>query len=163
MHYLTGIIVKSYEELTNLEARDMAKDIMDEYEHIVWDWYENSPGRWKDLYGDDGVFRATSPEFHKIVSKLMEDQENHYRNAVENLPEISECRNIYESRVTSSPNETFALYELKSFIDCVCGMFTSNSHIFDGYLYTSRIDSEMLNSYREDPDLYYIVLFDVHN
>lgn len=159
MHYLTGIIVSSKEDLTNEEARSMAEQVLLEFENSVWDWYENSPGRWSGEYGT-GVFKATSPRFHETVKTLMDSQRKEYELLCKNVKDIEEYIKRYESGESTHDLGCWNLLWLAQFI---YGEFTSNSHIYDSCSYTSYITNDMMEYYRINPDMFYLVLFDVHN
>ncbi len=162
MHYLTGIIIESKDELTNQKARDRAREILDEFEYRVWDWYNDSPGRWSDEYGE-GVFKATNPIFHKTVKSLIDSQKTWYRTVAEKLKDIDYYKKVYESGDTNEFPYQNAAWYLGYFAQCVSGEFTSESYIYDAEKGTAFITNNMLEEYHDNPDIYYLVLFDVHN
>ena len=163
MHFLTGIIVKDNMcDYSCDDARLHANSVLEEYEGVVWDWYENGSGRWSGEYGN-GVFHATSRKFFDVLESLIESQKSSYEFSCKNLEDIDYYKNMYESKVIPDNGKDRGGLYLKWFADLVCGKFNSDSHIFDSDKYTSFITDNMISEYRNEPKKYWLVLFDVHN
>ncbi len=140
MHYLFGIIV---EESDKDIAREKAKDILDELG--VCEWHEDDAGRWSDDYPEN-VIAATESSFFATVEKLLQYQKTEYEG--------------YRKSYENGENETseWLLNKLAKFV-----LGKPISYIFDAPHWTSRITRKMKEEYKNNPVLYNLVLFDIHN
>ena len=185
MHALTGIIVGKNEtwnggevELKN-NAYWKARNILDDFEGDVWDWYttDGSAGRWSEVY-PESVIPATSEEFFNVVEKLVEDQFSNYEWIAKDVRELSgeKLASLYENNIAfhkcdnNLENDEHEMWKTRTKIwslgmlsDLVLGRFTFDSHIYDSTDGTSAITNRHIETYKEHPEDYYIVLFDVHN
>lgn len=157
MHAITGIIVYDTNEENAVET---AATILDEYEGDVWDYYIKGRGRFTCNFNKD-VYRATDKEFFIALDLLIDAQYRNYESAKRMLNTFEEYDALYNDGIQTTPD--WSGWHLMNYANLVEGKFTFDSYVFDSWDGTSRITKKMIESYKEQPEKFYLVLFDIHN
>lgn len=156
MHYLFGIIVRA---IDREDAMGMAEDILDNQITGIYDWRdEDGAGRWSDEF-EDNVISATDSLFDETVDRLIMNQELEYNECRRMMKDLD----YYDKMYRIGEDWEFSAYSLKVWAKLVEGEPMANSYIFSEPLWTTRITKKLRDMYKEQPENYYLVLFDIHN
>lgn len=183
MHYLHRILVylpdvvstEKMEEKELLEAVRLYADTETEcFYQNAFDWREtDSAGRWSDMYPQQ-VYLASSDVnwFMNELQQVMLSQRTEIDSCMEQLK--SSVGNNLEDIVNGLWNRS-SMYDAADgysmmipyyFYKVAChlhGNYQSDSYFYNTHDYTARLYNSDLDTIRQEPDKWALVMFDYHN
>ena len=163
MHQLTGIVITKEDAPTLKEAQQKAEQVMDEYlcNHLgerqgYFDWYAtHDEGRWSDDSELESVMDLATEKGMNAFNRL---KENNLEEKKRNLEKIKEIIETHTDEEILNGKDWETSYYFRAFGDG----YGLGNHLYDNEG-SSLSDSWWVNTYMENTDDKWLVLFDCHN
>lgn len=185
MHYLHKILVyipdavSVEDEMIREEKMDRIRSYADEqtsdFYGSVFDWRETDcAGRWSSEFPQNVIFAADDIDaFITQVELGISNQKRELASCLKYLKESVgtdlegiikgelECKTQYGESVNGFGVMTS--YYLHIISSLLYGEYRSDSYIYNSHGYTARIFPEDIDSIRQEPENWALVMFDYHN
>lgn len=174
MHILNRVLVRIYngcnclcDEICSRDeairaARSWAETETEDYYPRVFDWREtDTAGGWKDQYPENVLLSKENINvFVEELEAALEDQLNEVNYHLDEVCKVSS--DIKELVDLEYNNHSVPVWHLLQLSELMNGTYTCDSGFYDTDSYTARITRETINSVKESPDDWALVMFDYH-